>query len=296
MGYLWLSISLVAGAVKGYCGKKTSGYVNEYKDAMFINAIRMIFCIIIGFFVAIIPEGIGVLSSDNVTLLLALMSGAMTAGFVVSWLISVKTGAYMMLDVFLMMGTIVPIIASSIMFDETPGIIQWIGFLLLVTAVIIMCSYNIQIKGKMSAGSIILLILCGLFNGLTDLSQKLFVKFSPSASAAVFNFYTYIFAAAFLIIMYFVFPKKNKANDMKSNIKPIIGYILVMSVCLFSNSFFKTMAAAYLPSSQLYPLSQGAALILSSLVAAVFFKEKLTKRCIVGIIISFVALLMINLF
>ena len=34
MGYLFLAIALFAGATKGYCGKMTSGYVNEYKDAI----------------------------------------------------------------------------------------------------------------------------------------------------------------------------------------------------------------------------------------------------------------------
>ena len=38
MGYLFLAISLLAGAAKGYCGKMTSGYVQGYKDAMFARS------------------------------------------------------------------------------------------------------------------------------------------------------------------------------------------------------------------------------------------------------------------
>ena len=48
MGYIFLLTALVAGATKGYCGKKTSGFVNEYKDAMLANSIRMVFCTLIG--------------------------------------------------------------------------------------------------------------------------------------------------------------------------------------------------------------------------------------------------------
>ena len=68
-----------------------------------------------------------------------------------------------------------------------------------------------------------------------------------------------------------------------------------MSVCLFMNSFFKTKAATYLTSAQLYPLNQGCGLMLSSVMAALFFKEKLTAKCVIGLITAFAGLLIINL-
>ena len=48
MGYIFLAIAIFSGTVKGYCGKRTSGFVEGYKDAMLANLIRMIICIIIG--------------------------------------------------------------------------------------------------------------------------------------------------------------------------------------------------------------------------------------------------------
>ena len=64
--------------------------------------------------------------------------------------------------------------------------------------------------------------------------------------------------------------------------------------CLFANSFFKTLAAEHLDAVQLYPLNNGGAVILSLLMAAIFFKERINARCIIGICLSFGALLMIN--
>ena len=74
----------------------------------------------------------------------------------------------------------------------------------------------------------------------------------------------------------------------------MFGYILVMSVCLFLHSFLNTAAAGYLDSAHLYPLSQGGSLILSSLMAALFFREKLTAKCVVGLCVAFLALILIN--
>jgi multidrug transporter EmrE-like cation transporter len=67
-----------------------------------------------------------------------------------------------------------------------------------------------------------------------------------------------------------------------------------MSVMLIANSYFKTKAATHLDSAQLYPLNQGMALILSTLMASVFFKEKLTLKCVVGIFIAFIGLIVMN--
>lgn len=71
-------------------------------------------------------------------------------------------------------------------------------------------------------------------------------------------------------------------------------YVLIMSAALIINSYFKTKAAAYLDSAQLYPLNQGMALILSVLIASVLFKEKLTAKCVIGIFIAFAGLLIMN--
>ena len=287
MGYLFLLLALLSGSVKGYCGKRTSGCVREYKDAMFTNFIRMIFCVVISLALICVQGDAG---------LITMLSGVTTSVFVVAWLISVRKGAYMMLDVFLMMGVIVPLLLSSAMFGETIHMNQWIGLAILFVAVLIMCSYNNSIKEKMSIGSVILLIICGAANGLTDFSQKLYVR-SVGGSAAVFNFYTYVFSAIVLLVVFGAIKIKDRsgANSEIDVMRKVGIYVLIMSICLFVNSYFKTKAAAILPSAKLYPLNQGASLILSSFMSMIFFKEKLTVKCIIGIILSFIGLLVINL-
>lgn len=67
-----------------------------------------------------------------------------------------------------------------------------------------------------------------------------------------------------------------------------------MSLCLFLYSYFKTCAAGRLSSAQLYPLAQSGSLILSSIMSAVFFGEKLNLKSAAGITMSFIALIIIN--
>lgn len=294
MGYLFLLIALLAGVTKGYCGKKTSGYTNSLRDATLANIIRMMLCILIGFLLIIITGDLKKLIPSRDMLLISLLCGASTAVFVVTWLISVKKGAYMMLDIFLMLGVLIPLIASNFFFNEVIKPSQWIGIVILLVAVGIMCSYNNSIKAKITPFSLVLLIICGIANGIADFSQKLFAKCILDGSAAVFNFYTYVFAALILIVSVFV-TGKTELTGGELNIKKFFSYILIMAFCLFANSYFKTLASGYLNAVLLYPLNQGCSLILSAIMSAVLFKEKITIKAVIGIFTAFIGLLIINL-
>ncbi len=298
MGYLFLTLALFAGVTKGYCGKKTSGYVEKTRDAFLINIIRMVLCTVTGIIVVLCSKHSSFLILDTKGLFICLLSGISTAFFVAFWLLAIRKSAYMLMDVFLLAGTLIPMLLSSTFFHESIKLHQWGGFLLLLIAVIIMCSYSSSVKEKFSISAFILLALTGIMCGITSFSQKLFVNLCSETPATVFNLYTYVFSAVTLIIFYFIFSKTDIKKDsyisFSSIPKRMFIYILIMAVCLFANSFFNTKAAYYLDSAEMYPFEQGASLVLSSLMSTIFFKEKLTMKAVTGIAITFIALLIIN--
>lgn len=300
MGYVFLFVSLIAGVTKGFCGKKTSFSLKCSSDSMIINVLRMFLCVGIGFLLVAINGEISFLKLDGYSLFVYALSGVASATFVVSWLLSVKSGTYMMVEVFLLLGTIVPIVLCRIFFNENISILQIIGFIVLLVAIYIMSTYNSTIKGKTSVKSLLLLILCGLSSGFADFSHELFVKNYPNGSISVFNFYTYAFAILVLFSFYLVFRKDDKKNSLEIRnpfavLKPIWYFVVIMAVCLFASSFFKTLSAKYLDAVVLYPLNQSLSVTLSLLMSAIFFKERINLKCFIGVCLSFGALLMIVL-
>lgn len=293
MGYLFLGISLLAGAVKGYCGKRSSGYVTQTRDAIALNLLRMLLCVLIGFVILAAKGNLAGLHLSGTAVAITALSGVCSSLFVVFWLLTVKCGAYMQLEVFLMAGMLIPMVGSAALYDEGIAPHQWIGFIMLLAAAAVMCSYNRRINGRTTGKGLLLLVVTAAFNGLTDFSQKIFVANVPDGSAAVFSFYTYVFAAAVLALVFGItgVKKSEKSGAMP---KKAYGYVVVMAVCLFAYSLFKTTAAAYLPAAQMYPLSQGASLILSSVMAAVLFKERMTRESFIGVTLAFAALLVMN--
>lgn len=314
MGYVFILITLLAGCVKGFCGKKAGGLVEKFSDSLLINIVRMSLCIVIGgilFFINIPPEEY---LPEAKVLLITVISGISTAVFVTSWLLSVRKGAYMLVEISIMMGIVFVVIAGSIAFKEPISVLQIIGIVLLFAGVTFMNLYQNKSKGKLSVSAAAALLICGISSGITDFTQKVFVKTVGSDSVYTFQFYTYLFAGltlTLLFIFFRIYEKKHIPEQQASQAgtdlqetpkngsflkthKKVFVYIPIMSVCLYINSYFKTLAAGLLPSAVLYPLLQGLSLIASTIMAAVFFKEKPTKAAIAGIAAAFVAMLLIK--
>ena len=293
MGYLYTVLSVLLGAAKGYCGKSSSRYMQSGSDAVLLNLFRMLICSVIGFFI-VLQSG-GALPVDNtIELWIILLSAISTALFVISWLLCAREDAYILLDAFLLIGAIIPISVCFFLFQEPIYLNQIIAIGILIVAIYFLCGFNKQLKGKMSKKSLTLLFLCGMLNGCTDLSQKLYVKAIDSPNIARFQFYTYLFSFGILLIFHMGIRKKQEPPK-NPYIRQMLLYVLLMAVCLFGCSYFKTLAANFLSSAQLYPLSQGLALILSSLMSAFLFHEKLTKKAMLGIALAFVSVLMLNI-
>ncbi len=297
MGYLFLTLALFAGVTKGYCGKKTSGFVASYRDSMLMNSVRMLLCIVISLVFTLISENaFSAFTLSPKVILICLLSGISMAGFVVTWVLSVQRGAYMMVEISLLLGVLVPMLCCSFLYSEEIKAVQWAGLAILAAATYIMTTYNRSRRGKMSVGTVILFVMCGCFSGVSDLSQKLFVHEIPEIGVSCFNLFTYTASSAVLLICWILSSRKEEnRQDVKKFLAGVFPYLCVMSVCLFLNSFFKTLAASALPSAVMYPMSQGGSMILSLAMSALFFGEKITWRSALGASLAFIALIVMNL-
>ena len=298
MGYLYLLFALGFGLVKGYCGKRTSGTATCFYNAILINGVRMSLCIVIGLLFVLMGKPSSLACTTPKLLLIALLCGIGTASFTVSWLLAVRTNAYMMVEVFVMGGVAVPLILCWILYSEPIGWVQIIGLLLLLVAVYCMCTFRSKEKITLTLPNLLLMLLCTLSTGISDFSQKLYVKEIENASIAVFNLYTYIFASLLLLGLCIALRAKEKGATQppKVVLKPISHYVVIMAACLFLNAYFKTLSARHLDAIVLYPLNQGCAVVLSLVMSVVLFKEKTTPKGILGVALSILAMILINMF
>lgn len=295
IAYLYLSIALIAGLVKGLSGKKISRDVVSLNDGFAVNVIRSVFCAGIGFLVLIIQVGFSGLELSIEAFLVCLASSIFMALFCISWLYAYKTEAYAFLNIFTMLGSVITAFLGWAIYGDQISTTRIIGFILLFVAVYIMSLYNKNLKGKMDKRSVITLILGCVGVALSDFMQKVFVKQSLGAPST-FTFYTYALMIIPQLLVLVLF-KAKKTSPLSKNVcdKRHISIYLVISIALYVNVIMKTMAVADIPSTQLYPTLQGANLIASAICASIFFKEKMTKKSIVGISVALAAAILMNI-
>ncbi len=299
IGYVFAGLAVFANIFKAYGSKKSSLYVENVSENSLCNLLRMVFCVAIGA-VLVGVEGTS-LQVDVGTLGIMVLSGVSNAVIILTWLAATQRGALMLLNVFYMLSVLVPMILCRVLYQEPIRLIQWLGLAVLLAAVWIMCSYNKSLGGRLSWANLAILLTCALSGGLADFSQKMFLNHDPSGSNNVFQFYTFLFASLLLLAVYWTAKRKAALGGRldfgreKVLFRQVFGYIVMLSASMFAYSWLKTTAAMYLTSAQLYPFFQGINLIAIAIMSAVCFGEKITLRSLVGMVLAFVALIMMNL-
>lgn len=304
MYYILLFIATICGTAKGICSKKISLDISSFKGASLINILRMLICALIGFLIVVFSNQLGYLSIEPLTILVILLSGISNAIFVTTWLITVKNGAVMLINVFNTLSCIIPIIFARIFFNEHIYLYQIVSFFVLVLGTAIMADYSQKSVKKISAKGWALLVITATFQGLIYLAQK-WLGYLVNNSiitpcpSAVFNFYSYVVSFLFLSILFSILTFKDKIERKKTfiiyNPKRTILIVVLLSLFLFFNSFLNTLVSAHLSAIITYPIAQGLNLLLWFFASWLMFKEKPTKKSILGVTLVFIGLVAMNL-
>ena len=110
---------------------------------------------------------------------------------------------------------------------------------------------------------------------------------------------------AFLTVYMLLEKRKNlpdKENASGMSFKKIVTirsviHVFVMAVCLFLSNYMQTVATSdYKMSSQLmYPILRAGCLVTVSIMAMVFFGERITRRSIFGSLVAIVGIVTMSI-
>ena len=157
------------------------------------------------------------------------------------------------------------------------------------------------------------LVLSGLSLAAISVTQKLYVYKVGKNYNAFFNLITFlcVFIGFFAVaVIGKIFYKKSflpeitcpnpsgaevDGKNTKKQAELLYVYIIVAAVCIYVFQYFSALAANILSSAVFYPLSQGAQMILSAISDAAIFKRKLTAFTIIGLIITVIGVIIINI-
>ena len=199
-----------------------------------------------------------------------------------------KLGGMALYSTFLMSGgMLLPYIFGLLFLDEQPSVLRIIGVLVILTGVV--CS-NVS-KNKVSKGLLLLCIAVFLLNGGVSIISKCHqISTAPVVSTSAFVMYAGV-AKCLLSAVILLFVKKSPGNtglQKKGSLLIIAGGALIGA----ASYFLQLIGAENLPASVLYPMVTGGSIIFSAIAGMIFYKEHLTRRQIISIILCFIGTLL----
>jgi len=204
------------------------------------------------------------------------------AGFVLLQYNTRKNGVVLS-SVFMKLGLLVPMLLSVLLFAELPNLLQSIGFLLAIGAIVLI-NYE---KGTAFSGTRLPLILMLLAGGSGDAMSKVFEVYGNASGADLFLFYTFV--SAFVLCVVLIFVKKERID------KYSILFGVLVGIPNFFSAKFLLMSLGSLSAVIVYPTFSVATILVVTVAGVCLFKERLKKNQWAALAVILAALVMLNI-
>ncbi len=225
---------------------------------------------------------------------LAVLTGISLAVATICQLLAMKRTTVVLTSLFGAAGLLVPTISGIFIFGQSVAWGQWLGILLLFIAAVLLSSSSKDTNGKLTPKAFILLLGLMLANGSTMLFQTLYKNYVPNGSVSLYSFLQFVLPSFILFSAALIWSLKIKEPVPKTD-KKLIGFSVFAAMAVFGISQISTIASAIIPVAVLFPISDGGSMVISAIVSATLFKEKLTLKSICGITLGILAIVMIKL-
>lgn len=265
--FLILSISSVVlqnGIFNSVCKKHLKTNDDIFKFNIFVYAV----CILI--FGILTLNG----SISLYTVLLGMLFGVVTALSNLYKMLALSKGPMHITLLITTSSMIIPTL-SGVFFGEKFSLFKIL--LVLILIYFIYLSIGKSKEGKINKSWGIYCLLAFILMGSIGIIQKMHQTSSHKSEISGFLFVSFFIS---LIISGLRVKDKKNFKDKKN----LIPLAMICGVCTFTMNFLNLKLSGLLPSQLFFPLVNGSAIVLSSVMSAVLFKERISKRQTVGLI------------
>lgn len=249
------------------------------------------------------------------TLLYATVSGIALAICCMCSLYALGTGTMVLNSIFGTAGLLIPTIASMILYDEVLQIWQWLGIAVFIVGAYLLIGNSKSIYGKFTWKTFLVLMLSLITNGLTMFMQKMFGMNIADGNVSLFSFGSFASGVVVLLVVLVNLsqyaarqrtPAKQPTQTGEFTFLPmhpedtrlpkqLFLYGSLLAIAVFIINQFATMATPLISAVVLFALINGGATVISAIVGAVMFREKLSLQTIIGVLLSIGALVVIQI-
>ncbi len=271
---------------------------------------------------------IGFHGATGMTVLCALATAVLFAVDLFTSLEAIKGASLVVCNMFATGGLFVPCILGIFLFDEPMSVWQWVGLLVFVVSIYFLSAKEEKTEKAFTAKTLIMLIINFVANGLVMVVQKYFAIFVPDGvrNEAMYSFLTFGLNAVIMygcmgaLLLYKVMKKKSVSvglatqtegelataktdactveTQKRTGYKPMESLLLIcgalLALAVFAINQLVTMMASTVPSVILFTVTSALTVIITCVVGSVVFKEKLTWKNVIGLVMGFAAIVIVN--
>ena len=242
----------------------------------------------------------GNLKASFFTVALAIAFGLTTALQRVMHLQALEMGPFAYTSVIVSLSMLIPTLSGAVIWGEHIYPIQVIGIVLMVGCLIL----SVDFAGEQKKSSLKWFLFCGLAflgNGAIGIMQKLHQNTVYKEELNQFLVIAFITSSCFSGIMIALSKKteKDKATETDEpkkkkllTLKPII-IMIIGGLCIGISNVLNLYLSGAMDSAVFFPVVNGGCLILTTLSALFMFKEKLSTKRWIGIILGIVSVILL---
>jgi len=197
--------------------------------------------------------------------------------------VNVRRNGVVLSSTFMKLGLLVTMAVSVCFYQEIPGKLQLLGFVIAVAAIILI---NYRKEGT-SAGfkaGLLLLLLCG---GMADAMSKIFEESGVPGMEDTFLFFTFL--AALILCIGLMRYRKQRPGKWE------VLFGLLIGIPNFFSSKFLLRALEDVAAVIAYPVYSVAGILLVTAAGVAVFREKLEKRQWIALGLILLALVLLNI-
>ena len=216
------------------------------------------------------------------TLQLGAITGVLYLAGLLITQVNIQKNGVVLSTIFQKLGLVIQILISVVIFRERPELTQVLGIVLCLAAVILINFEKEQTIIQFKLGLVLTLLVSGFCEGMSKIHEEL----GNAALAEHFLFYT--FGTAMVLCLGLIVMKKAKVG-----LRDIIFGILLGVPNYFSAKFLlKSLESV--PAVIAFPTFSVGAIVIITFTGVLVFKEKLSRKQVIGTAGILLALVLLN--
>ena len=254
---------------------------SRVKNSLGMLAVNYIVCTAL----AAVESGLDILPSEEglgQALALGVLNGFFYLGGFLLLRRNISRSGVVLSSTFAKLGLLVTMVISIVFFGEKPELLQLLGFGLAVAAILLINGAP-EGAGSFHPGLLLLVLSGGLCDGMSKVFEEL------GAPALSEQFLLYTFFTALVLCAALAAWKKQLPGKWEWVFGILIG------VPNFYSCRFLLMSLTTVPGVIAYPVYSVAGILLVTLAGVILFREKLTRRQWIALMIILGALILLNI-